>query len=456
MKTPWGDTHELHGARLHPGVQPNGRAATERHQRRRMFAWMVATTGRAGYSAAKIERLRQESGVARSVFYSHFETKEECFLAAIDALYEQGLQRIEAAYRSKRSPKAALRAAFAEVAELALSQPYAARMALVHVYEVGEPGRTRIDRAADRCERQLEAGLARIPQRSGLPAHLPAAIIGASQMLIHDRLRRDLEDELPLVAQQLCDLALSYTAPPSPLPRPRTRVSPAPRQHDPDPGARLLYAIAELSAQKGYRNVSVNDLAPHAHTSLRTVYDRYGGKEQCFLAAFEMTRARTLEHALAAFEPLMPDWPQALHAAFAAIMRYFASEPDLARLVMVEVLAAGPIAFERRDEGIRSFVRLFEPGYDRAAHAPKIAAEAIPFGVYALVHRHLVQGRPAASLPQLVPDATFFALAPAIGTERAAEIARSRIPAPQRPTPRKPIMAHRTMIARRRATPQPG
>lgn len=423
MKTPWGDTDDLRGARLHPGSQPRGRQATERHQRRRVFAWMVATAGGDGYSAAKIEHLRRESGVARSVFYSHFASKEECFLTAVDALYEDGLERMRSAYRSERGFEAALRLAFAAVAEVVVSQPQAARMALVHVYEVGLAGRERAERAATECERLLENCLARSPRRSRLPPDLPAAIVGATQMLIHDRLRRGLERELPMIAQQMADLALSYTSPPSPLPSLRTRVHPSRREPDPDPGVRLLYAIAELSAQKGYGSVSVNALASHAKTSLRTLYDRYGGKEQCFLACFEMTRERTLAHAAAAFERLMPDWPRALHAAIDATLRYFASEPALARLVAVEVLAAGPAAFERRDEGIRSFMRLLDPGYERSAHAPALAREAIPFGIYALVHRHLIQGRPAASLPQLVPAATFFALAPAIGAAKAAEVA---------------------------------
>jgi AcrR family transcriptional regulator len=257
-------------------------------------------------------------------------------------------------------------------------------------------------------------------------------------MLIHDRLRRGSERELPVMLQQMADLALSYEAPPTPLTRTRTLVRPARRPTRADPGVRLLYAIAELSAQKGYRNVSVNDLAPHAKTSLGILYERYGGKEQCFLACFEMVRARTLQHALAAFEPLMPDWPQALHAALTAIMRYFASEPDLTRLVMVEVLAAGPVAFSRRDEAIRSFIALFDPGYERAPHAPALAREAIPFGIYALVHRHLIKGRPASSLPQLAPIATFFALAPAIGAKQAALIASTPIGS-QQPAPISPV-----------------
>ncbi len=423
MRTPWGDTDDLRRARLRPGVQPNGRAATERHQRRRIFAWMVATAGRDGYAAARMDQLARQSGVARTEFYKLFSSKEECFLAAVDALYEHGLERMRSAASTVNdrggSAEEMVRAGFAEVAELVLCQPQAARMVLVHVHEVGQAGSRRTERGAHSCELLLNECLAGIPRRERLPAALPAAIVGAMHMLIHDRLRRGLEGELPAVAEQMAELALSYTAPPSRLARSRALVRPWRRREDDDPETRLMYAIAELSAQRGYRNVSVNALAPHAKTSLSVLYERFKGKEGCFLACFEMTRERTLASAEAAYEQAMPDWPWAVRAVIDATMRFFAHEPLLARLVAVEVLAAGPAAFQARDEGIRSFMKLFEPGYEGSPQT----AEAIPFGVYALVHRHLIQGRPTASLPQLVPAATFFALAPAIGARAAAEVA---------------------------------
>lgn len=61
----------------------------------------------------------------------------------------------------------------------------------------------------------------------------------------------------------------------------------------------------------------VTALAGEAKTSLRTLYC-YGGKQGCFLACLQMTRAQTHATAQAAFEPLMPDWPRALHAAIRA------------------------------------------------------------------------------------------------------------------------------------------
>ncbi|MHB1834337.1 MAG: TetR/AcrR family transcriptional regulator, partial [Solirubrobacteraceae bacterium] len=147
METPWGDTDNLRAARLHPGIQPNGRAATASHQRRRIFAWIVATVARDGYDAARMEDLLEGSGVAHSGFYKLFEDKEQCFLEAVDVFYEEGLQRMWAAYRSQRGVEAALYAALAALLEAVVAQPAAARAALVHLYEIGERGVARAARA---------------------------------------------------------------------------------------------------------------------------------------------------------------------------------------------------------------------------------------------------------------------------------------------------------------------
>ncbi|MGH2902022.1 MAG: TetR/AcrR family transcriptional regulator [Solirubrobacteraceae bacterium] len=433
MKTPWGDSETLRHDRLQPGPQPNGRAATKEHQRRRVFGWLVATVAKDGYAAARLEDLGHGSGVAPSEFYKLYDSIEECFLAAVEELQRDARERVWAAYRSERRFEDALRRAFAEIANVTLAQPAAARMALVNVYEVGDQGVARAERSTASLARLLADCVARSPRRAELAQEILDAIAGTVQILFHDRLRRERERELPALAEQLASWTLSYRPPPARLARPRTQVRPARRRPEADPSIRLLYSIAELSAQNGYRHVPVSALTAHAKTSYRTLYECYGGKEGCFLACFEMVRARTLATALDAFEPLVEDWPRAFHAAITAIMRYFASEPALTRLVAVEVLAAGPAALQQRDEAIRSFTTLIDPGYRHSPRAPKIAREAIQFGIYGMVHRHLARGEPASTLPQLTPTATFFALAPFVGAAKAAQVAGERVaPRPAR------------------------
>jgi AcrR family transcriptional regulator len=51
---------------------------------------------------------------------------------------------------------------------------------------------------------------------------------------------------------------------------------------------RLLEAITELVAEKGYPDVTIRDIVTRAGTAKRTFYDHFADKLQCFLAALDV------------------------------------------------------------------------------------------------------------------------------------------------------------------------
>ena len=67
------------------------REEADRNQRERLFAATVAMVAEKGYEATTVADLVELSGVSRSAFYRHFEDKQECFLAAAEALIEPTL-----------------------------------------------------------------------------------------------------------------------------------------------------------------------------------------------------------------------------------------------------------------------------------------------------------------------------------------------------------------------------
>src|ERR1700755_2665292 len=89
-RTPWGDAAELRERKLRPG-RGTPRREAERNQRERLFAAMVATVAEKGYEATTVADLVELSGVSRSAFYRHFDDKQACFLAAIEAMVEPAL-----------------------------------------------------------------------------------------------------------------------------------------------------------------------------------------------------------------------------------------------------------------------------------------------------------------------------------------------------------------------------
>jgi len=185
---------------------------------------------------------------------------------------------------------------------------------------------------------------------------------------------------------------------------------------------RILDAVATVSAQRGYAELTIPEIARTAGISHHTFYEHFQGKHQAFLATYELGAQQALSATAEAYAAA-PDWPHAIHAAVHAVLVFFASEPAFARLCFVEVLAAGPQALAQRDQSLQSFTLLLTPGHQHApAPVPAIAPEAIGGGIFEILYHHTSNGR-TAELPQLAPRLIYIALAPFIGTKAAAKIA---------------------------------
>ena len=89
VQTPWGDSSRLREKTLPPGRGTTAAEAEQNH-RERLFGAMVAKVAEQGYEATTVADLVELSGVSRSAFYKHFADKQECFLAAIEALDRAG------------------------------------------------------------------------------------------------------------------------------------------------------------------------------------------------------------------------------------------------------------------------------------------------------------------------------------------------------------------------------
>src|SRR5919201_6795907 len=58
---------------------------------------------------------------------------------------------------------------------------------------------------------------------------------------------------------------------------------------------RMLAAMAEVVAQKGYARTTVADVLSRARVSRETFYEQFSDKEDCFLAAYDFSVEAMLE-----------------------------------------------------------------------------------------------------------------------------------------------------------------
>lgn len=102
---------------------------------------------------------------------------------------------------------------------------------------------------------------------------------------------------------------------------------------------RLIAAMAEVCAERGYAATSVADVTRRAGVSTASFYKQFADRRACLLASFEELCGRLLERVEQACEG-------GPGAAIRTAAELLAADPPAARLLSFEIAAAGP-------EGVR-------------------------------------------------------------------------------------------------------
>jgi AcrR family transcriptional regulator len=147
----------------------------------------------------------------------------------------------------------------------------------------------------------------------------------------------------------------------SQLQSPREAVRAAQREQ-------LLRAMLETVADAGFAATTITAVVKRARVSTRTFYELFADKSECFIAAYELATSYVDGRIAAAVDDAGDAETFAIaEAALHAYLETLAAEPDLARVLLVEVLGAGRAAWERRDQALEARVDLLRHAIDRDA-----------------------------------------------------------------------------------------
>jgi AcrR family transcriptional regulator len=187
---------------------------------------------------------------------------------------------------------------------------------------------------------------------------------------------------------------------------------------------RLLAGVTHEVAARGYRSTTITEVVKVASVSTRDFYEHFESKEECFLAAFDAVRDH-LEELVVDAIAAEPDWPHQLIAALRTTLEFFAAEPDLARLCLVEPVSATPNIAIRFREAVLACVPALAAGRAEVQDGdalPESTEDSLLGGIISLATRCILAGE-TESLPALLPDLVEFTLSPYMGAERAAVLA---------------------------------
>jgi AcrR family transcriptional regulator len=207
---------------------------------------------------------------------------------------------------------------------------------------------------------------------------------------------------------------------------PPTALATAPR---PDPRKRLLEAMIETVALRGYDRTTVGRVLLTADVQEAVFSEHFRDKRDCFLQAVDDLITSAERSALELFHRAAP-WHERMRLALDSLLDALACDPDGARVALVEMLGAGPAACERHRSALALFTSLVEEGRSHCPdceHLPPQTSEAIVGGINAIVYRRVLEGS-TADLPALHADLTYFALLPYLDHERALVVAGLRKP----------------------------
>lgn len=190
---------------------------------------------------------------------------------------------------------------------------------------------------------------------------------------------------------------------------------------------RIIAAVARVCATKGYLKMSVEDILAESGVSRRTFYEHFKNREHAFLAAYDDVVGLLL-HRVAGAVDSAEEFSDRVRAGLSSFLTYLASEPEFARMCIVEVLAAGPEAVARRDAAMRGFADMIQTNaatlLPDAPPVPDLVAETIVGGIYEVVYTRIVRGE-VRKLPEFVPDLVYSVLLPYVGLEGAATALRA-------------------------------
>jgi AcrR family transcriptional regulator len=171
--------------------------------------------------------------------------------------------------------------------------------------------------------------------------------------------------------------------------------------------AKICEAMARVVAERGYAAATIGDVSAAARISRRTFYEHFEDKESCFLETYRIgceNGIAQIDDALHALD--RPDWRTRLRVSLETYVSVLAAEPHFARVLLIEVLGAGPRALAMREQVLANYVAHYRGLRERArAEEPDLPSvpdeflRALVGGIAELVQQCLLE-----SPPSEIPD----------------------------------------------------
>lgn len=190
---------------------------------------------------------------------------------------------------------------------------------------------------------------------------------------------------------------------------------PSARERRP-PRERILEAMLLTSGELGYEQVAVRHVIERARTSRATFYKHFADSEDCFSQAYG-DASEWLYRRLIGAAKRQSTWREGLRAALAELLEFCATQPAIAKALLVEVHAAGEQALAQRRNLMERLSRALDSARREISSRqapPPITSDFIVGAIDTLLTAKLLDGDAERS-PEMLPGLLHFVVMQYLG-----------------------------------------
>ena len=179
------------------------------NQRERIFDAIARLTASGGYQALSLEDIAAAAAVSLQTFYSHFENKEEAFLATYEVGHSKAKAAVDRAIAGQTDWFGGVRAGALALLEFLASEPALAHLACVDILIAYPHVAGRVDEANASYAQLLDLDIGEgAPSRQSTPL-VSEVIVGGVFELLHDYILRGQTRRLPELADHVSYIVLT-------------------------------------------------------------------------------------------------------------------------------------------------------------------------------------------------------------------------------------------------------
>lgn len=170
---------------------------------------------------------------------------------------------------------------------------------------------------------------------------------------------------------------------------------------------RMLAAMTEAVADKGYAEATVADVIERARVSRKTFYDSFANKEDCFAAAYEAATDVLTTAVADAVEAHSENLHAALRSGMRAYCETLAANSAMARAFVLESVASRQVR-ALRTRALASWADLFEMMARNAGQAaPPLAGMATVGAITHILAVYLEENRDLCAASETLADTAY-------------------------------------------------